>query len=232
MRITDRTVNNRPRLRQREEKWINISDVPIAPNDLVRIYNESLETKRTFQVQDVKDNGDSTARIISAILVDTTDPNELIGTPVDFTLPRAETILGAVIKVDERFERLTGVETNDLMAVELYKWLMARSMYNYGAEFRKCVEFLKGCGFIPRGEDYQLSQNRVRAMMRQRGEMFRSSGGKIFGTGVDLSSGLQGKSIEGKGLVVPIRRVKLGKLYMGIRLILESGVLGEMILED
>lgn len=216
----------------REERWINVSDAPIAPNDLLRIYNESQETKRTFQVLSVKDNGDTTARVISAILVDTTDPNELIGSSVEFTLPRAETILGAVIRVDERMERLSGVEVNDLMAVELYKWLMSRSMYNYSAEFRKVVEFLKGCGFIPRGEEYRVSQNRVRAMMRQRGEMFRSSGGRIFGTGIDLSGGVQGKSIDGKGLVIPIRRVKLGKLYMGIRLILESGVLGDMILED
>lgn len=228
----DRTDNGGRRKPQRTERWVDISNAPLARGDMLKIWNEAAEVKRTFMILDIQEREDGIIREITAQVIDTTDPNEQVGVEVTFNLPRTEPILGTHIKVDERFEKLTAVETNDLMAVELYKWLMSRSMYNYGAEFRKCVEFCKGAGFIPKGEDYHVSQNRVRAMMRQRGEMFRSSGGKIFGTGVDLSQGLHGKSLDGKGHAVVIRRVKLGKLYMGLRLILESGIFGEVILEE
>lgn len=229
---TEKTESGGRRKPVRQEKWVDISNAPLARGDLLKIWNEAQEVKRTFQVLDITENEDGTSRLIKGQVVDTTDPNEQIGVEVEFWLPRAQPILGAHIKVDERFERLSGVEANDLMAVELYKWLMARTLYNYGAEFKKCVEFLKGAGFIPKGEDYQIAQNRVRAMMRQRGEMFRSVGGKIFGTGVDLSQNLQGKSLDGRGNVIVIRRIKLSKLYMGIRLVLESGIFGDVILEE
>lgn len=227
----DMTENGGLRKKLTTERWSDISNAPIAPGDILKIFNEASEVKRSFQIINVEDNEDSTIRLIKARVIDTTDPNERIGVEVDFNLPRAQPILGTLIRMDEKFERLSAVETNDLMAVELYKYLMSRANSNYGAPFKLCVQFLVGAGFIPATEEYTQAQNRVRMMMRQRGELFRSSGGKIFGTGVDLQHQIKGGKDLGGGAIV-IRRVKLGKLYMGIRLILESGLLGEVILEE
>jgi hypothetical protein len=231
MKEYDTTENGGLRKKQTTERWSDISNAPIDPGDILKIFNEASEVNRSFQIINIEDNADSTIRLIKARVIDTTDPNERIGVEVDFNLPRAQPILGALIRMDEKFERLTAIEANDLMAVELYKWLMSRASANYGATFKLCVEFLKGAGFVPPMEVYTVAQNRVRAMMRQRGELFRSSGGKIFGTGVDLQHQIKSGKDFGGGAIV-IKRIKLNKLYMGIRLILESGILGECVLEE
>lgn len=213
-----------------KDTYTDISNAPIAPGDILKIFNEASEVKRTFLVNNIEDNEDSTIRTISARVVDTSDPNERIGVEVDFNLPRAQPILGVLIKADETFSRLSTVETNDLTSLELYKWLMSRTADNYGAPFKKCVEFLIEAGYIPRGGTYDVARTYVRALMRQRGELFRSSGGMIFGTGIEAEHKIKAGKDIGGGVVV-VRRIKLSKLHAGIRLIVESGLFGDFIID-
>jgi hypothetical protein len=227
----DTTETGGLRSKRTTESWSDISNAPLQAGDLLKIFNEATEVKRTFQIHSVVSNEDGTSRRINATVIDTTDHNEQIGSVVDFDLPRAQPILGSLIKTDEKFERLDIVQVNDLMAVELYKWLMSRSTSNFGAPFKACVQFLVTGGFLSADIDYKVAQNRLRAMIKQRGELFHSGGGRIFGTGIDLQSSTKQGMKLGQGIVM-VKRVKLSKLFMGFRLMIESGLFGDFIIEE
>lgn len=214
------------------DRWVDVSNAPLKKDDILKLYNESNEVHRTFQIKSVEEDDENNRRMIVATVVDTTDPNERVNVTVDFFLPRAQPVLGSVLRLEDQMGQLSSQEMQDVASLELYKWLMSRYSANYGARFRKCVEFLVNSNLIPDDEPYADQQNRLRALMKRRPELFRSAGGVIFGTGMSVDGdGIRGgKRLSGDAIV--IRRIKLSKLYMGIRQILESGLFGEIIIEE
>lgn len=212
-------------------KWVDIAGAPLEPGDMVITYDRETEDEHTFQVNQVVDLKDN-IREIKATLLDSTNPNYSVGTVVTLEFNPTRYLEGAVIKKADVMSKMDALQINDVMIVELYKWLMAQPHRNYRRKFADCVAYLVHMQLLPEDDHYDTQRKRLTAALRMRPEYFKSQGGYISATGVEMketSIRLSGNGISG---AKTIRRVKLNKLVAGIRLVLESGIFGDIVIDE
>jgi hypothetical protein len=211
-------------------KWTDISGAPLEAGDVVIIYDQKSEDQHTFQINSVTELEDN-VRAVKCTLLDSTNSEYRIGTQVDLTFNPLNYVAGSLIKKDEAMSKMDALQINDVMVVELYKWLMSQPERNYRRKFSECVDYLVQLQLLPEDDDYKLQQKRLTAAIKMRTEYFRSTGGHISATGVEMKeTSVRLNNINNS--TKTIKRIKLNKLVAGIRLVLESGIFGDIIIEE
>ena len=218
-----------PKTRASVGKYTDISGAPLEAGDMVKVQDTSTDDLHTFQILEVTERPNN-VKAVAASLIDSTNPEYKIGSRVNLTFDPTQYIAGIVIKKSEVMSRMDALQINDLMVVELYKWLMSLPEYNYRRSYKDCVKYLVELQLLPDTDDYSLQQKRLNTAMKTRAEYFKSTGSYITATGIEMKE-TSVKMSQGMG-ASQVKRLKLTKLVTGIRLIIESGFLGDFIIEE
>lgn len=207
------------------EQYKDISGQPINAGDMLILYNPAKEERHKFFVEEVDEITETTRRI-RARVVESTDLTLKPGiTVLPLKLDASVPQLGVVIPHDIMTKGLTQKELDDVIAVELRKFLDNKPP-KYSAKFRTCVEFLQDIGLLDRVSDYEKQlRPRLRRVLQKNKDLFRSDGGTVFSTGKPIAEAITGYS---NNPMSTLKVVDFPKLTMGLRLILESGVFGDI----
>lgn len=208
------------------EQYKDISGAPINEGDFLIMVNPTREERHKFYVEEVKEEND-TVRIIRARVVESTDltlkpGKDVLPLRIDASVPA----LGVVIPKDVFTKGLTDKQVDDVIAIELRKWLDNKPPH-YKAKFAACVKFLQNTGFLETDADYRkVLRPRLARILKKNSDLFLSNGGIVYSTGKpiggDTTTGYTNNPMSN------VRVVDMTKLTMALRLILESGILGDV----
>jgi len=211
-------------------QFSDISNAPLKKGDIIVVFEERKEAQYTFKITNILDLPDGTGRALSVVLIKTTDPEFKPGQEYDIKVLYSEPMLGAVVPASTDFDELDALEQANFVAAQLYQWLMSRIEHNFGAKVADSITFVDTLNMFP--DDVvstQQKKDRLMAIIKQHRELFKSKGGFIFATGkenVACALGGAGSSVK------TIPHVSMKKLTAGLRLILESGILGTVIIDE
>lgn len=208
-----------------KEKLSDISGAVITEGDFIITAQPEIEERYKLYVEHV-DQLDDYNRQLKVRVVESTNPSHKPGmTTFTVKLNVLTPVMGYIIPRTDLSGGLTARELNNIMALELVKWLDNRPP-DFKAPFAACVEYLVQLGYMERGASYtRILRPRLSRLLRGRREMFRSDGGMVYSRGTAYDTP---QSVMPTSGVQPIKGVNLTKLYAGIRLLLESGVLGDV----
>jgi len=212
-------------------RYTDVSNAPLAPDDLLVIWDGTKQEgeQHTFKIENVID--EPTQRTVTCTLVDSTDKSKAIATSHTFAIDKGTPLMGAVLRASETGTGLDVVAQANLIAVELHRFLSQRAANDFGASWAQCVDYLSRLGLLPKEEEYEEQKKKLRGFLKPYiNDLFKSHSGYIFSTNKTLKETV----IPGAGGVGPvvIKRVNMPKLVLGIRMVLESGIFGDVVLED
>lgn len=225
------TAENR---RKQVPKYYDISRAPLEPGDILTIFDEQTETRSTLVIESIAELPDKSGRKTLVTILETTAANVEAGVKFDMTIEYGAVTNGTILKKVDTNSGLDEVQLLNLYAVQLYKWLMTRGANDYQAKFKDCVQWLMDANYFP-NDTYANNQNRLRAVIAAKPRLLTSKkGGWVQASGRDLNTEMLGglaQKLGGASISQP-KVVKWGQFTAGVRLIMESGIFGEYIIED
>lgn len=218
-------------------KYTDISNAPIEADDILVLWNEKEEHEYVFRVVTVIDDpSNATKRKLNLTLVDCTDPEKTLMTDYPITIDRNENVQGAIIKKNAAEEGLSNVDLERVLVIEIYKFLTKREAHNYGAKWKVVVQFLLMMKLLKPEQDYQVHKKIVaKAIAPYQKQLFNSHSGYLYWNGkdvrevMDTSAGFNTAGVAGVGVV---KVVKLSHITLAIRMLLESGLFGDVQIEE
>lgn len=214
----------------RAKNYNDISNAPMGPDDVLSIFNDNDEHERTFKICKVDESPDETHRIVRAELINSTCSQDVLGTTVVFRVPRSEPFMASLIRESDVRTNIDPVAMENIVCTELYKFLMSRTRNNYGSSYIEMIRFIKAQGLV--GDFHSDSELRkyLQRLVSRHKDLFRVAGKYIFATGIDPTTYItQSRPVPS---ALAVKRVSMSKVSLAIRLILESGIFGECVIEE
>lgn len=208
-------------------KFKDISNAEINPGNFVVIEDPTKDARYFLKIDDVRQESDS-VRVLSASEIQRGEDGKPQSVPFEFRLVRGIPQLGCVLdstvlEDNVRESRAKG-DVDNMIAYELNKVLSKRVLERYGMPMKQAVFYLQNLGLLD--NDPEIAKKYLVNFRRRHGEIFESKGGYIYLIQGDRKSKQQGGQSAGSDYKKI--RVDFNKFVLGARLVLESGVFGEV----
>ncbi len=215
--------------------YMDISSASLEVGDMLVIFNPNDESKTTSEILAIEEVSEL-RRTITLNLLQSTSEALKVGTKFSITLDRDVPCLGIVVRKtpqDQVEEGATFVNIESICAVRLRSWLDGRIDDSYGASYKSCIKFLKESDLLPMNTTETAANKFITRLVRNNKSILRRGGAFIFSTGSSnvgaVNNNVSLAELHNKNF----REVSMSKLRLGLRLIMESGILGEIrIVED
>jgi hypothetical protein len=202
------------------EKLTDISGTPLEKGDLLLI--EEGEERHKLAVSSVEEQSETVRKVLCTVINSSNTelhPNKRIFIYLDST----KVTMGVVIRptVDEADVSFTEVEANVAIILELKKFLDSREEANFGAPNMIAANYLIRRGLL-KGEAVK-AKNKMLRLVNKRKDLFRSSGGYVFSTGIPDEAphmSMSNNDVE--------RLVDEQLAVQGFRLLMRSGLFGKI----
>jgi hypothetical protein len=207
-----------------KKDYADISKIPIKSKDWVTIFDDSNEAEHNLQIEELLLETDD-IRQFSATVISSSDndlkPMSVITLDIQKTTPvMGRVVTRSVKEISSKDPIYTTFNLEKKIVAEIKTYLDARLSNDFGAPFKLVVKYLVAANVLP-GMSEKEAHAFVRKLMQKNKDLFRSSGGWIF----SLKSTVDKTRLDTLGSS-EVRIVDLAKLVLGIKYVLESGVLG------
>jgi hypothetical protein len=206
------------------EHIIDLSGVEIEEGDILYVPDDEKETVHMFRVEKVT-HRDEANRVIRVRTIKS--GNLAVNSYLDLVINAAVPTFGRIVKHgDVKKQDFTPIEADNFLINELRIYL--DGMPKLQSPVKNVVDFLMYHKVLEHA-NYEDAKKHVLKVIRTRKDLFTSKGGWIKSNGVpyDVPS-----TAFLPGMISASRKVKLSKVYMAVRLLLESGLFGEIELEN
>lgn len=208
----------------KKKPYIDISKVPIKAKDWVTVVDRASEAEHNLQIEELLFESDE-LRQFQATVISSTDNDLKPLSQIEFTIFKNVDTQGMVnsrtVQAQSNKDPIyTTFNLEKRCVKEIKSFLDARMSNDFGALFKTVVKYLVAANILP-GMTEKEAHSYVSKLMRKNKELFRSEGGWIF----SLKATVDKPSLEIVSADQP-RVVDLTKLVLGIKYILESGVIG------
>lgn len=208
----------------------DISNTPIDVGDWVILYDDENEQQHKFEVLTVLNSRKENARDFKVMVLESTDKRLKSGQILpSFGIVKDRVVWGSVRRYEDRTQRYTEYELNEIAGIELRKFLDLRVKENYRARFKTCLVYLQQQSILPKctaqdKEQWKEVMTKLREIIKQREELLWSRGGWVGSTGRSFKQ--KNTNPAGQG---PVPRKIDFRMYMAAeRLRFESGFYGDI----
>lgn len=205
------------------EQLVDLSGMPIEKGDVLFIQDDENETVHVFMVENVEDRGELIRNVRVRVMKSTIfDINSFKNIIINAAVPTFGRIRK---KADVKREDFEPLEMENLITNELRVYLDTQP--NLQTTVKHAVNYLQTSGILQ--DDYESAKETMLIVARKRKDLFRSKGGWIRSLGVPYQTP---QSYSLPGMYNTTKTVNITKVYMAMRLLLESGLFGDVRIEN
>lgn len=204
----------------------DISNHPIAIMDILVINDTEKEQRYNVTVIEVLEDTDMFRRF-TVKNINSTDPDLKVNQSFEIKIPRGRPTSGLVItpedmlKVKEAGESMVG-NIQEHAVDALKEFLDSKPEFNYRYGYKNCLMYLQKLGYLP--SDDKKARQSLSYLIRKNKHMFHSTGGSVSSLTPSRVAGQEMPHLQNS----LIKTVDFDKLMTGIRMVLDSGIFGEI----